>query len=102
MRQGDVACRYGGEEFVLILPEATLAQTAARAEELRLATHSIAIPAPGAEGETLAISLGVAAFPEHGSGGELLLKASDDALYNAKATGRDRVVVAPVPTPAAP
>ena len=102
VRQGDVACRYGGEEFVLILPEATLAQTAARAEELRLATHSIAIPAPGAEGETLAISLGVAAFPEHGSGGELLLKASDDALYNAKATGRDRVVVAPVPTPAAP
>lgn len=102
VRQGDVACRYGGEEFVLILPEASLAHTAARAEELRLETHGIAIPAPTAEGETLAISLGVAAFPEHGTHGEALLKASDDALYTAKATGRDRVVVAPVPAPGAP
>lgn len=97
VRSGDVACRYGGEEFVLILPEASLAHTAARAEELRQAARAIAIPAPGAEGETLAISLGVAAFPDHGPRGENLLKASDDALYSAKTSGRDRVVVAPIP-----
>ncbi len=94
IRAEDIACRFGGEEFVVILPKATIADTQRRAEALRLGARELR-PEHGAPAfPTVTMSIGVAAFPEHGSTGEALLHAADEALYRAKAAGRDRVVVA--------
>jgi diguanylate cyclase (GGDEF)-like protein len=94
VRGEDVVCRFGGEEFVVILPKAGLEDTRLRAEELRrrLADRATVDLAPGLPAVT--VSLGVAAFPEHGDDVEQLLAAADEALYRAKADGRDRVAVA--------
>jgi diguanylate cyclase (GGDEF)-like protein len=94
VRAEDIACRYGGEEFALILPECSLQHAAVRAEEIcrRLREYR------GAPGEqttgTITVSIGVAAFDETTDRVDLLLKFADDALYEAKRAGRDRVVVA--------
>jgi len=94
VRAEDIACRYGGEEFVLILPEAALEDTRRRAEHLREAVKGLRVSHRGQGLKPFTLSLGVAAFPEHGETGEALLKAADDALYRAKREGRDRVMVA--------
>ena len=93
-REGDTACRLGGEEFLVILPEATLEQTMARAEKHRQNFGAVRILYAGGPIETPTFSIGVAAFPEHGTTAELLLRAADLALYAAKEAGRDRVVAA--------
>jgi diguanylate cyclase (GGDEF)-like protein/PAS domain S-box-containing protein len=93
-RGADIACRYGGEEFVLILPEAGLEQAAERAEQLRQGAKHLQVPNRGQPLGAISISLGVAAFPEHGDTGEALLLAADAALLQAKREQRDRVVVA--------
>lgn len=94
IRGEDICCRFGGEEFVVILPKASLEDTRRRAESLRTATRSLRIET---ENELLAvtISIGVAAYPAHGDDSEALLRAADAALYQAKEEGRDRVVTAP-------
>lgn len=97
LRAGDIACRFGGEEFVLILPEAALDCARGRAEQFREATRHLHVSHLGESLGTVTVSLGVAAFPEHGTGGEALLEAADAALYRAKSEGRDRVVVASIP-----
>jgi len=94
VRGGDIACRYGGEEFLLILPEAPLAVAAARATAIRDGVRAVKVPQPVSAGEALTVSLGVAAFPQHGSDVRTLLRVADAALYEAKAEGRDCVVVA--------
>lgn len=94
IRGGDVTCRYGGEEFVLILPDVSLTETLGRAEQLCRDVRQIQVQYQGANLEAITLSLGVAIFPEHGDTSETLLKAADKALYQAKAAGRDRVVVA--------
>jgi diguanylate cyclase (GGDEF)-like protein len=94
VRGGDIACRYGGEEFLLILPEAPLTVAAARAEAIRDGVRAIKVPRLASTGEVLTVSLGVASFPEHGTDVRTLLRVADAALYEAKAEGRDRVVVA--------
>jgi hypothetical protein len=87
--------RYGGEEFVLILPETNLEGGLAVAEKLRLATHRTPFCGKGADGGVLlTVSIGVACFPEHATQPEELLRAADEALYEAKLQGRDRVVTA--------
>ena len=94
IRAGDVACRYGGEEFTILLPNSNVEVARQRAEVLREAAYHLA---PQVDGQTLAtvtISLGVAAYPEHGATGEAVLRAADVALYRAKAAGRDQVVTA--------
>jgi diguanylate cyclase (GGDEF)-like protein len=93
-RGGDIACRYGGEEFVLILPEASLAAARRRAEEIREAIRDLPVVHEGLRVGPVRCSLGVAACPEHGSAGDVLLRAADAALYRAKRAGRDQVVVA--------
>ncbi len=95
VREGDIACRYGGEEFVLILPEAPLELALRRAEELRDAVKRLSVLHGGRRIGPLTVSAGVATFPEHGKTGAALLQAADAALYRAKAAGRDRVLVAP-------
>lgn len=91
-RQMDVACRYGGEEFVVVMPVASLDAARSRAEQLRAHVEQLRV-----EYDTLCLqttlSLGVAAFPQHGATSDELLRAADDALYAAKAAGRNRVVV---------
>ncbi|HEY7677737.1 MAG TPA: diguanylate cyclase, partial [Candidatus Methylomirabilis sp.] len=94
VRAVDVACRYGGEEFVLILPEASLENTRRRAEQLREAAKRHHISHEGKAIGQVSISLGAAVFPDHGATAEAVIRAADAALYRAKVAGRDRVVVA--------
>lgn len=93
-RSEDVACRYGGEEFLLILPETPLETVLQRAEELRkLIKDHLRIPWQDLV-LSVTISVGVAAFPHHGSEVKQVVAAADGALYQAKKQGRDQVVVA--------
>lgn len=93
VRSNDVVCRYGGEEFTLILPAATLAITRERAESIRHAVRDLRLYHAGQALGSLTLSLGVAAYPEHGGNGEAVLRAADMALYQAKRSGRNRVIV---------
>ncbi len=91
VREGDIACRFGGEEFILILPEAALDLARHRAEEIREAMRQLRVSHRGRVIGPITVSAGVAAFPDHGKTSEGLLQAADAALYRAKAEGRDRV-----------
>ena len=93
-RNEDIACRFGGEEFILILPDAPLDGTRKRAESLRKAIKQLDVDHRGKFLNKITLSIGVAAFPDHGNDAETLLRAVDQALYRAKNEGRDRVVVA--------
>ncbi len=88
-RGEDIACRYGGDEFTLILPGASLEITRQRAEQLRQELQRLKVP----YSKHITVSLGVAVFPEHGATREALLKAADFALYHAKSEGGNRVSV---------
>ena len=94
VRSSDVICRYGGEEFILVLPEATRKITQMRAEQIREDTRRLQVQHEGQTLEAITLSLGVAVFPEHGSTYDAILRAADSALYRAKRDGRDRVSVA--------
>jgi diguanylate cyclase (GGDEF)-like protein/PAS domain S-box-containing protein len=94
VRQEDIACRYGGEEFTLVLPDASLDIARQRAEYLREEVKHLNVRHNGQPVGAVSLSLGVAVFPGHGLTGEVVLKAADVALYRAKREGRDRVVVA--------
>jgi diguanylate cyclase (GGDEF)-like protein/PAS domain S-box-containing protein len=93
LRGEDIACRYGGEEFVLILPEADLEITTQRAEKLREGVKYLTVTDHDQSLGAISLSLGVAIYPEHGANGDALLRAADTALYRAKHNQRDRVVV---------
>ncbi len=93
-RGDDIACRYGGEEFTLILSEASLEAARQRAELLRTEVKALATRGGAAIRTAVTLSCGVAQFPEHGASAEDLLHAADRALYAAKSSGRDRVAVA--------
>jgi diguanylate cyclase (GGDEF)-like protein len=92
-RREDIACRYGGEEFAVILPEASIEATQHRAERLRAEFKHLNVQHRGQSLGTVTLSLGVAVFPEHGTTFEEILRVADRALYRAKEKGRDRVVV---------
>ncbi len=93
IRGEDIACRYGGEEFILILPDAPLRDAAQRAEHLREAIGTVDVVRRHQAVGPVTVSLGVAIYPDHGSTSEAVLRAADAALYQAKALGRDRVEV---------
>ena len=93
-RGEDVACRYGGEEFVLILPEASLETTQQRAEHLRAGMKNVVVRHEGKELGAVTLSLGVAAYPHHSEEARTLVELADGALYRAKAGGRNRVETA--------
>jgi len=95
VRGEDVPCRYGGEEFALILPEASLEATCARAEELRQAVKELAPVFHDSVLGGVTVSVGVAVYPDHGPTGDDVVRAADTALYHSKACGRDRMSVAP-------
>jgi diguanylate cyclase (GGDEF)-like protein len=95
VRGDDIACRYGGEEFAVILPGATLERAIERAEQLRLGTARLQSTFHGDPLPPITASFGVALFPRDGTHWDELLRAADRALYRAKDEGRNRVVVAP-------
>ncbi len=94
IRQEDIACRYGGEEFILILPEASQEITRVRAERLRQGVENLQVEYHGQSIGPVTVSLGVAIFPDHGKDGEALIRAADTALYRSKQGGRNRVMIA--------
>ena len=110
----DIACRYGGDELAIILPEAASIQGAAAAERLRSSIETKGavavaerirkqVEATRWQGLEVTVSAGVASYPEHGVDLDGLIKSADDALYMAKRLGRNRVIVAGnvmSPTPA--
>ena len=96
IRGSDMVCRFGGEEFVFVLTDATLASALRRGEEIRWAIKGLAPTYRGRSlGHTTA-SLGVALFPDHGADADSLINASDAALYEAKHAGRDCIITSTV------
>ncbi len=94
VRDEDVVCRFGGEEFILILPEISLADAQSRAEFFRKNIKELQAFYNNRPLGTITASFGVAIYPNHGQTSEVLLKSVDLALYKAKANGRDRVETA--------
>jgi diguanylate cyclase (GGDEF)-like protein/PAS domain S-box-containing protein len=90
IRESDIACRYGGEEFVIILPGAGAVDARHRAELIREDFSGIRI---GPESLSATISIGLAVYPQHGVNVDQLLHAADTALYAAKNAGRNCVWV---------
>lgn len=94
IRAEDIVCRFGGEEFVIILPTADLAASHARAERIRSKLRELTVLHQGQSLGRITVSVGVAALPVHGTSPKELFEAADAALYKAKREGRDRVVSA--------
>ncbi len=91
VRQEDVACRFGGEEFCIVMPGASPEVVCQRAEELRQGVQLLKVHHNGQSLGDLTVSIGLACFPHQGVTGEALLQAADAALYQAKESGRNRV-----------
>ncbi len=94
VRGEDVVARFGGEEFTILLADTGLVDAVQVAEGLRSAIHDLQVSSLGRRIEGLSVSIGVAAYPECSSTQDELLRLADGALYQAKETGRDRVVAA--------
>lgn len=99
-RDSDVPCRFGGEEFTLILINSSLDETERRAEQLQLSVRGLRVTPVGdgriGEPPPPTLSIGIASFPTHGQSAETLIRAADQALYAAKAKGRNTIVRAPL------
>jgi len=94
IRGVDVACRYGGEEFILFLPESSMDVTARRMEEIREGIHQLEVYCHGDRLASITLSMGIAVYPDHGTDVETILGVVDKALYRAKQEGRNRIVIA--------
>jgi diguanylate cyclase (GGDEF)-like protein len=92
-RSSDVACRYGGEEFIVVLPNVGIELARERAEFLRMIFEQSEITYGGRILKAT-VSAGISAFPTHGSTADELIRAADTALYRAKGSGRNQVVLA--------
>jgi len=93
-RGQDVACRFGGEEFLIVLSGASVDAACKRAELLREDLKQLTVRHAGQVLGRVTVSIGVSAYPDHGATVEELVRAADQALYRAKEEGRDRIVVA--------
>ena len=92
LREIDIICRLGGEEFVVLMPETPVEAAATAAERLRLAVADVKVPAANAQTVTFTVSIGLTApRPDDKTLGDVLMRA-DEALYEAKHSGRNRVV----------
>ena len=91
-RGEDILCRYGGEEFVLVMANASPDTVRERAEKVRLGVQQLKIERDGWSVGPVTVSVGIAMFPDHGKSGSAVLRAADAALYRAKQTGRNCVV----------
>jgi diguanylate cyclase (GGDEF)-like protein len=97
LRASDIACRYGGEELLVVMPGADADEAVRRISAIAAQARSVGARVMGREIEAITFSAGVATVPEHGESAEVLVRAADRALYMAKETGRDRIVVAHSP-----
>lgn len=93
-RAEDIVCRYGGEEFALIMPGADINDAAARLDAMRIEAAKLHVELHGQTLGRITMSAGLASYPRDGGTGAGLLAAADAALYAAKKGGRDRVTVA--------
>ncbi|QEE30422.1 diguanylate cyclase [Terriglobus albidus] len=94
IRTEDVACRYGGEEFTVIVPDTTIEAAHERAERLRTAVEALPAALENGLHTNVTISIGIAIFPNHATSPDHLLRRADEALYRAKHEGRNCVRVA--------
>ena len=92
LRVEDIVCRYGGEEFMVILPDASIEDTIRRAKEWKESIKKINVGHYDEVLDPITISVGVTSFPKHGATVDNLLRTVDDALYKAKDVGRDCVI----------
>jgi diguanylate cyclase (GGDEF)-like protein/PAS domain S-box-containing protein len=92
-RGGDIICRYGGEEFALVLPDSSLKDAERRANDLRVEVKKLSIKHRNTILDPITFSVGLAAFPDHGSTAEELFLVADRCLYDSKTQGRDRITV---------
>ncbi len=93
VRAGDLACRYGGEEFSLIVAEVDTEGTYKCVESIRDAIKHLSLHNRGQTLGTITVSAGIATYPAHGENSEDLIRAADEALYRAKKAGRDCIFV---------
>lgn len=93
LRKSDISCRYGGEEFVLVLPDSSAADAKQRMEQIRGQIKDLKIPHGEQILSALTASAGVAQADDHTANPSELLRAADTALYAAKNAGRDRVII---------
>jgi diguanylate cyclase (GGDEF)-like protein len=103
VREVDLAFRPGGEEFVILLPETDIAGSLTAARRIGDAVRDAPFPLDGQSGTnavSITVSVGVAVYPRHAHTGVDILEAADQALYAAKAAGRDTFVLAQTPFPA--
>jgi diguanylate cyclase (GGDEF)-like protein/PAS domain S-box-containing protein len=91
LRAGDIACRYGGEEFLVVLPDCELAAARARLTQICLQLKGKVLTFRGEKLPTVTVSVGLASLSETLPDGESLITAADKAMYLAKANGRDRI-----------
>lgn len=96
VRSEDVSCRYGGEEFTILMPEADAEQALLRAEEICAAVRNLDVQHRNLSLGQVTVSIGVATYGEHGKSAEELMRNADNALYLAKNSGRDRAMLAEV------
>ena len=94
IRGSDMACRLGGEEFVVLLPEASEAGTVGRAKSLLELVSGLQVSHEGKLLGAITISIGVACVPKHGNTAGKVMEAADKALYAAKGAGRNTIIVA--------
>lgn len=94
LRSEDVASRYGGEEFTLVMMDTDRNSILRRVDELRQGVHKLQVEAHDQLLEGFTVSMGLAIYPDHGEAAQELLEAADRALYRAKQQGRDQVCLA--------
>ena len=91
IRQYDIACRYGGEELLVVIFNTSIKDTVIRAEQIREEIKKLKLQHQNKPLETITVSIGVSCFPQHGHDVDSLIRAADSALYQAKNSGRDCV-----------
>jgi diguanylate cyclase (GGDEF)-like protein len=92
VRAVDIVCRYGGEEFVIIMPGVTLSTLSKSAEEIRFRCQAMCMTYKEQE-IRVTLSMGLAAYPKHGLQMDELLIRADQSMYSAKQQGRNRVIL---------
>lgn len=97
VRAGDVPCRYGGEEFLILVADADPKTLAAWAEEMRATVAGVRVDHRGLPMPAVTISAGIALYPQDGQTAPEVIDSADAALYAAKLAGRNRVLAAGVP-----
>jgi len=93
-RESDIVCRFGGEEFVIVLPDANLQGASARAQRIVEFVRVLDIIHDGKPLPSITASIGLAMFPQNGETVKALIQSADKALYEAKGAGRDRIMLA--------